>query len=124
MEVHRITTNLKGLKRWSWEKNLDGFFSVKFQFKHCTIIRPLPFLSGEISLISIQALYDYKSENSIGELRCTYISIQALYDYKKKMCNIIKSILPFQFKHCTIIRKMYDTTGDGFFNFNSSIVRL
>jgi hypothetical protein len=28
MAVHRITTNLKGLKRWAWEKNLDGFFSV------------------------------------------------------------------------------------------------
>ena len=28
MEVHRITTNLKGLKRWAWKKNLDGFFSV------------------------------------------------------------------------------------------------
>ena len=28
MEVHRITTNLKGLKRWAWQKNLEGFFSV------------------------------------------------------------------------------------------------
>lgn len=28
MEVHRITTSLKGLKRWAWKKNLDGFFSV------------------------------------------------------------------------------------------------
>lgn len=28
MEVHRIKTNLKGLKRWTWRKNLDGFFSV------------------------------------------------------------------------------------------------
>ena len=28
MEVHRITTNLKGLKRWAWKKNLKGFFSV------------------------------------------------------------------------------------------------
>ena len=28
MEVHRIKTNLKGLKRWAWRKNLDGFFSV------------------------------------------------------------------------------------------------
>ena len=28
MEVHRITTNLKGLKRWAWKKNLEGFFSV------------------------------------------------------------------------------------------------
>ena len=28
MEVHRKKTNLKGLKRWAWEKNVDGFFSV------------------------------------------------------------------------------------------------
>ena len=28
MEVHRIITNLNGLKRWAWEENLDGFFSV------------------------------------------------------------------------------------------------
>lgn len=28
MEVHRIKTSLKGLKRWAWEKNLDGLFSV------------------------------------------------------------------------------------------------
>ena len=27
MEVHRITTDLKGLKRWAWKKNLNGFFS-------------------------------------------------------------------------------------------------
>lgn len=25
---HTIKTNLKGLKKWAWKKNLTGFFSV------------------------------------------------------------------------------------------------
>ncbi|WP_279134850.1 hypothetical protein [Parabacteroides johnsonii] len=28
-ETHTIKTNLKGLKKWAWRKNLKGFFSVK-----------------------------------------------------------------------------------------------
>lgn len=28
-ETHTIKTNLKGLKKWAWRKNLTGFFSVK-----------------------------------------------------------------------------------------------
>jgi hypothetical protein len=28
MTTHTIKTNLKGLKRWAWRKNLKGFFSV------------------------------------------------------------------------------------------------
>ena len=27
-ETHTIKTNLKGLKKWAWRKNLKGFFSV------------------------------------------------------------------------------------------------
>lgn len=28
MATHTIKTNLKGLKKWAWRKNLKGFFSV------------------------------------------------------------------------------------------------
>lgn len=28
MATHTIKTNLKGLKKWAWRKNLRGFFSV------------------------------------------------------------------------------------------------
>ena len=28
MATHTLKTNLRGLKRWAWRKNLDGFFSV------------------------------------------------------------------------------------------------
>jgi hypothetical protein len=28
MATHTIKTNLKGLKKWAWRKNLNGFFSV------------------------------------------------------------------------------------------------
>ena len=28
MATHTIKTNLKGLKKWAWKKNLKGFFSV------------------------------------------------------------------------------------------------
>lgn len=28
MTRHKMTTNLKGLKKWAWRKNLAGFFSV------------------------------------------------------------------------------------------------
>ena len=28
MSTHTIKTNLKGLKKWAWRKNLKGFFSV------------------------------------------------------------------------------------------------
>ena len=28
MATHTIKTNLKGLKKWAWRKNLSGFFSV------------------------------------------------------------------------------------------------
>lgn len=27
MATHTVTTNLKGLKKWAWRKNLNGFFS-------------------------------------------------------------------------------------------------
>lgn len=27
-EKHTIKTNLQGLKKWAWRKNLNGFFSV------------------------------------------------------------------------------------------------
>ena len=26
--IHRITVDLQGLKKWSWHKNLRGFFSI------------------------------------------------------------------------------------------------
>lgn len=26
MAVHKVKTNLKGLKKWAWRKNLRGFF--------------------------------------------------------------------------------------------------
>lgn len=29
MAVHRVKTNLKGLKKWAWRKNLSGFFSFE-----------------------------------------------------------------------------------------------
>jgi hypothetical protein len=29
MTTHTVRTNLKGLKKWAWRKNLKGFFSVK-----------------------------------------------------------------------------------------------
>ena len=28
MATHTIKTNLKGLKKWAWKKNLKGFFSI------------------------------------------------------------------------------------------------
>ncbi len=28
MATHTLKTNLKGLKRWAWRKNLNGFFSI------------------------------------------------------------------------------------------------
>lgn len=28
MATHTLRTNLKGLKKWAWRKNLKGFFSV------------------------------------------------------------------------------------------------
>lgn len=28
MATHTIKTSLKGLKKWAWRKNLNGFFSV------------------------------------------------------------------------------------------------
>ncbi|MDH6308088.1 type II secretory pathway predicted ATPase ExeA [Dysgonomonas sp. PFB1-18] len=28
MATHTLKTNLKGLKRWAWRKNLSGFFIV------------------------------------------------------------------------------------------------
>lgn len=27
MTTHTVTTNLKGLRKWAWRKNLAGFFS-------------------------------------------------------------------------------------------------
>ena len=29
MAVHKVKTNLKGLKKWAWRKNLRGFFSFE-----------------------------------------------------------------------------------------------
>lgn len=29
MAVHTVETNLKGLKKWAWRKNLSGFFSFE-----------------------------------------------------------------------------------------------
>lgn len=29
MAVHKVQTNLKGLKKWAWRKNLRGFFSFE-----------------------------------------------------------------------------------------------
>ena len=29
MAVHTVKTNLKGLKKWAWRKNLSGFFSFE-----------------------------------------------------------------------------------------------
>lgn len=29
MAVHKVETNLKGLKKWAWKKNLSGFFSFE-----------------------------------------------------------------------------------------------
>lgn len=28
MAIYTLKTNLKGLKKWAWKKNLKGFFSV------------------------------------------------------------------------------------------------
>ena len=29
MAVHKVKTNLNGLKKWAWKKNLRGFFSFE-----------------------------------------------------------------------------------------------
>ena len=29
MAVHKVKTSLKGLKKWAWRKNLNGFFSFE-----------------------------------------------------------------------------------------------
>lgn len=29
MAVHTVETNLKGLRKWAWRKNLSGFFSFE-----------------------------------------------------------------------------------------------
>lgn len=29
MAVHKVKTNLNGLKKWAWKKNLSGFFSFE-----------------------------------------------------------------------------------------------
>ena len=55
-------------------------------------------------MISIQALYDYKSFVSVSVLMNTTISIQALYDYKVARAGGKTEGVLFQFKHCTIIR--------------------
>jgi tRNA U38,U39,U40 pseudouridine synthase TruA len=31
MATHTVKTNLKGMKKWAWRKNLNGFFSVNGQ---------------------------------------------------------------------------------------------
>ena len=54
-----------------------------FQFKHCTIIS----LSGT------------------SFSRSDLISIQALYDYKSYKYSYVYNLTSFQFKHCTIIRR-------------------
>lgn len=28
MTIHTLRTSLKGLKKWAWRKNLNGFFTV------------------------------------------------------------------------------------------------
>ncbi len=58
---------------------------AQFQFKHCTIIRPLLRSLERMYRISIQALYDYKTSSSRAD---------------KEVVNL------FQFKHCTIIRSL------------------
>ena len=73
-----------------------------FQFKHCTIIS----LSGT------------------SFSRSDLISIQALYDYKSYKYSYVYNLTSFQFKHCTIIRKKAVDEKFGFIHFNSSIVRL
>lgn len=27
-EVHKVSVSLRGIKRWAWRKNLNGFFSM------------------------------------------------------------------------------------------------
>ena len=77
--------------------------AMPFQFKHCTIIRLITLIKHTgIFLISIQALYDYKTVRTKKAHRGTLISIQALYDYKVSTRRIRSPIN----------------------NFNSSIVRL
>lgn len=29
MAIHTVETNLKGLRKWAWRKNLSGFFSFE-----------------------------------------------------------------------------------------------
>ena len=102
---------------------MDG---IGFQFKHCTIISDTFLELGSVTVISIQALYDYKQTHKYSAhmalkfqfKHCTIISdipqiimdmvtdisIQALYDYKENNpseCEVHP--ISFQFKHCTII---------------------
>ena len=55
-------------------------------------------------MISIQALYDYKTGGATTISRTDFISIQALYDYKMDQWGYVYQPPVFQFKHCTIIR--------------------
>ena len=118
-----------------------------FQFKHCTIIRDVrQLLQAGFNHISIQALYDYKLSSLSRSSRYLLISIQALYDYKSRQTRVSTCLqaisiqalydykfygrmhegrsVSFQFKHCTIIRKIKEDEDLQSTDFNSSIVRL
>ena len=77
-----------------------------------------------IAKISIQALYDYKSNVQKARHWCNIISIQALYDYKPFATTQRYLQMGFQFKHCTIISNVPHFVPSFVTYFNSSIVRL
>lgn len=41
MTTHTLKTSLKGLKKWAWRKNLNGFFSVNGQELSDTQVRTM-----------------------------------------------------------------------------------
>lgn len=62
MAVHKIRTNLKGLKKWAWKKNLKGFFSFEGRMLSDKEVR-------EVVEYAISKGYEYDSDIPDVEVR-------------------------------------------------------
>ena len=109
----------------SRKRNRGYLYEDTFQFKHCTIIRKINSKwSSSSRMISIQALYDYKTGllptwNRFRIFQFKHCTIISLQQRTVRNCSH-----RFQFKHCTIISKLQQLIQAMLCNFNSSIVRL
>lgn len=62
MAVHTVKTNLKGLKKWAWKKNLRGFFSFEGRMLSDKEVR-------EVVEYAISKGYEYDSDIPDVEVR-------------------------------------------------------